>query len=188
MSNRICEQLVMVEPMIDHAGLRQRIRQCQHIDQFKQVYHSAAFQRTICTIRDARVRAPVDERSKNWVLCMCVEILDNADVELSECRHTAMNFVYELCNRWKNDEHQVLPMDRAQALYKMMYPGEAALDMRGASEACAEQSNGPTTPSERPFWSTVDGEEQIEAALAKIRRYLSATARDGTIDGGLTLR
>jgi hypothetical protein len=184
----------MVEPMmiVDHAELQQRIMQCERIDEFEQVYDSAAFQRTLRTIRVAQGVAPVDEWSKDWAMRMRAEAA--ADLERNECRHTALTFVYELCNRWKDDECEgvtdeslvkefkghrlinilqlVLPMDRAQALYKMIYPGKAV--------SC-RAIHWLHTVSERPFWSTVDGEEQIKAALAKVRRYLSATARDGTM-------
>jgi hypothetical protein len=192
----------MVEPMmINHAELKQRIRQCERVDEFEQIYNSAAFQCALRTIRVAQGVAPVDEWSSSWAIHMRAG-------DLNECRRTALTFAIELCNRWMDDECEgvtdeslvmgimghrlssilqlVLPMDHAQALHEMMYPGQAAHGMRGVSEGRAEQS---ATPSERPFWSTVDGEEQIEAALATVRRYLSAigdaTARDGTIDGGL---
>jgi hypothetical protein len=196
----------MVEPMmINHAELKQRIRQCERVDEFEQVYNSAAFQCALRAIHVAQGIAPVDEWSTSWAIHMRAG-------DFNECRRTALTFVFELCNRWMDDACEgvtdeslvmcimghrmsnilqlVLPMERAQALYEIMFPGRAAHG--GVSEGRAEQSIGSTTPSERPFWSMVDGKEQIEAALATVRRYLSAinaaAVRDGTIDDGLAQR
>jgi hypothetical protein len=173
------------ETMIDHEELKRQIRQCERIDEFEQVYDSAPFQRTLRTIRVAQGIAPVDEWAKDWSIRMRREAA--ADVELNECRRTAVTFVYELCNRWKDEECEdvtdeslvkdfkghrltnilqlVLPMDRAQALYKMIYPGKTAYGMHWVSEAHAglpvdldDNTTSTTTGSETSTTTTTWGE------------------------------
>jgi hypothetical protein len=179
------------EAVIDHAELKERIKQCERIDEFEQVYDSAAFQRTLRTIRVAQGVAPVDEWSKDWAIRMRAEAA--ADVELNECRRTALNFVYELCNRWKDDECEdvtdeslvkefkghrlinilqlVLPMDRAQALYRMIYPFKAAYGMHWVSELQAAQ---PVVTTDDATTTTTWGQlVQAEGGIYTMnKRYL----------------
>lgn len=133
----------------DYTELRQMMREAQTIRDFLAIYDSPQYQAALRRLRQAATsEIDVWAWAKAWAIRMRNEDMDEQAVAWNQDRGVCLLQLYEICDRVSHGvltEHDVvegysghrvvnvlqycLPMDRAQALYKMQYPGATKLGM-----------------------------------------------------------
>lgn len=127
---------------------------CHTIPHFIAVYDSFLFQSCLCRVRSAIGSRNVERWAHDWALRM--RNPSPADIVLNRDRKTGLALLFVLCNCWKDPLNEsvtettiqkdfksrrvvnilqlLLPMDRAQALYTMRYPGASEYGMHWVSK------------------------------------------------------
>ena len=130
------------------------IMACRSVADFLAVYDSMAFQSCLSRIRAAVGSHNVVMWAYEWALRMRNPAPE--DMVLNRDRKVGLSLVYTLCDQWKDPLNEVitestiqhefkarrlinilqflLPMDRAQALYAMRYPGASEYGMNWVSK------------------------------------------------------
>lgn len=179
---------------VDHKALRKDLADCESIGEFREAYDSAGYQLVLHQLRTAQGTDDVDEWAKQWATRM--RNAGKRDLELNECRKTALTLVYQLCDRWRDPEYPIvsdqslvqefkgrrfsnilqltLPMDRAQCLYKMVYPGSRRFGMHWVASQHLDQA---TPSAEATTWK--DRIKAVGGISTMNRRFLWLMSLDG---------
>lgn len=142
--------------------LMKRIDSCSSPFDFVIVYDSFEYQSCLSRIRVAVGKSGIEEWAQAWAIRM--RNPSPEELQLNQDRKVALRLVYALCDKWIDptnssvteatiDEifmaHRLvnilqlaLPMDRAQALYAMKYPGDPKYGMHWVSKQYVHRHPG----------------------------------------------
>lgn len=163
---------------------REIIRKCKTMGELLVIYDTPFYKSALERLRRAKAQsgARVEDFAKDWAIRMRMEPPE--DVALNEDRAVALQLIYQLCDLWKDPNIPsvtqqsivetfkasriqnilsiALCMDRAQALYKMQYPGSDDYGMHWLSKshmnadpflkAVVISAGGQTTMNKRLVW------------------------------------
>jgi len=138
----------------------QKIESCISIEDFVNVYNSTVFQDSLKRLQKSQGSQAPEEWAKEWAIRLRTEGSE-ADEVLNTDRKVCLSLLYKLCDKWKDDInasvtddslirvfkarriHTILSyclvLDRAQALYKMKYPGSVSFGMHWVAKQHTEQ-------------------------------------------------
>jgi hypothetical protein len=142
-----------------HDAALRRIRACEKMDDFIGEYDSIYYQQCMQNLRDAVGTADTEAWAKEWAIRMRNEFAE--DVALNRDRKVCLELLHRLCERWKSKKDPsitdsaivkdfgrlrisrmtevCLPMDRAQALYKMQYDNTKDIGMHWFGQKHADK-------------------------------------------------
>jgi hypothetical protein len=146
-----------------HDEVRQQIRICNTMDDFLNMYESKFYQQCLLNLRNAVGNIDKKVWAKEWATRMLNEKPDEQDMALNRDRKVCLQLLYTLCERWKSqsdlsitestiaDKFEAyrikrimlvsLPMDQAQALYKMKYDDCKDVGMHWVARQHLEKSS-----------------------------------------------
>jgi len=174
----------------DFKTVLNEVKSCEEIDEFIEMYEPGGVVHDCLDCIRASLRASgksVDEWAEDWAKSLYQD--DENAKNLNKYRKLSLELLYTLCNRYKGEKKPqtltaanvvddfgdkrimgivglCLPMDRANALYNMMLPGQARPGMHWVSEIhvardpewAQRMSNydGIPTINKRFFWLLED--------------------------------
>jgi hypothetical protein len=174
-----------------HDEALQWIRKCDTMDDFLNMYESTFYQKCLLNLKNAVGNIDKKVWAKEWAIRMLNEKPYEQDMALNRDRKVCLQLLYTLCKRWKSqsdlsitestiaDEFEAyrikkimlvsLPMDQAQALYKMKYDDCEDVGMHWVARQHVEKS---------PEWKTILKENDGEPTINECFLWLTESKLD----------